>query len=273
MNEKDGGFMISVLLRPGLCAIAVLICVSGLLWGEIVVQQEVAGPVKTNCYLIYDRISKEAALVDAVGPLNSLIESIEKNNLKLKYIFATHSHMDHIEGIPNVKKRFPDALFAINKKEWKDLFLFKDWVEKNADPKELEAMKHNPEIAKWFEYDLSSFFPSPDIYLDDSQTYTLGESKIVTLLTPGHSAGGTSFLIGDILFSGDLLFFRSAGRTDSIGGSKSELFKSIKRLYDTLPDGTKVYPGHGPLTDIGSEKKENKVVRSDSFPAASQTLP
>jgi len=146
--------------------------------------------------------------------------------------------------------------------EWEGLFLFKDWVEKNAEPKELKQMKQNPEVAKWFEYDLSTFFPTPDLYLDDHQTYALGESKIVTFLTPGHSAGGTSFLVGDMLFSGDLLFYRSAGRTDFIGGSKSELIKSIKRLYDSLPDSTKVYPGHGQSTDLASEKKENKVVKS-----------
>jgi hypothetical protein len=68
----------------------------------------------------------------------------------------------------------------------------KDWVEKNADPKELEEMKQNPEIAKWFEYDLSSFFPIPDIYLDDHQTYTLGESKIVTFLTAPRSIPDTA---------------------------------------------------------------------------------
>jgi glyoxylase-like metal-dependent hydrolase (beta-lactamase superfamily II) len=265
--------MKSFFLRSASCAIAVLICVSGPIWGEIVVKQEMAGPIETNCYLIYDSVSKEAAIVDAVGPVPSLLEIIEKNNLKLKYILATHSHMDHIEGIPNLKKKFPDALFAINKKEWENLFLFKDWVEKNADPKELTGMKQNPEIAKWFEYNPSSFFPVPDIYLEDNQTYALGESKIVTFLTPGHSAGGTSFLAGDRLFSGDLLFYRTAGRTDSIGGSKSELVKSIKRLYSTLPDSTKVYPGHGPLTDIASEKKENKIVKSDSLPDGPLTRP
>jgi glyoxylase-like metal-dependent hydrolase (beta-lactamase superfamily II) len=250
--------------RSLLFVIAAFFGISGFLAGEIIVRQEVAGPIETNCYLIYDSISKEAAIFDAVGPVNSLIETIEKNGLRLKYIFATHSHMDHIFGIPDLKKRFPDALFAINRNEWEDLFLFKEWMAKNNDNKdfvkEREAMKQNPEIAKWFEYDLSAF-PVPDIYLEDDQVYTLGESKIVTLLTPGHSAGGTSFLVGDMLFSGDLLFYRTAGRTDSLGGSKSELAQSIKRLYRTLPDSTKVYPGHGKSTDIASEKKENIRVR------------
>jgi hydroxyacylglutathione hydrolase len=221
--------------------------ISGILAAEIVVIREVSGPIETNCYLIYDSMSKEAAIIDAVGPINSLIEVIEKNGLKLKYIFATHSHMDHIFGIPDLKKRFPEALFGINRNEWEDLFKFKAWTESVKDNKafeeEREAMKQNPEIAAWF---------------------AVGEAKINTLITPGHSAGGTSFLMNDILFSGDLLFYRTTGRTDGIGGSKSELIKSIKRVYEMLPDTTKVYPGHGQFTDIGSEKKENKRVRTDT---------
>jgi hydroxyacylglutathione hydrolase len=241
--------------------------ISGILAAEIVVIREVSGPIETNCYLIYDSMSKEAAIIDAVGPINSLIEVIEKNGLKLKYIFATHSHMDHIFGIPDLKKRFPEALFGINRNEWEDLFKFKAWTESVKDNKafeeEREAMKQNPEIAAWFEYDLSAF-PVPDFWIDENQTFTVGEAKIKTLITPGHSAGGTSFLMNDILFSGDLLFYRTTGRTDGIGGSKSELIKSIKRVYEMLPDTTKVYPGHGQFTDIGSEKKENKRVRTDT---------
>ena len=255
--------MKNIFPRSLLFVIAAFLGVTGFLSGEIIVRQEVAGPNETNCYLIYDSISKEAAMIDAVGPINSLIEVIEKNSLKLKYIFATHSHMDHIFGIPGLKKRFPDALFGINRKEFEDLFLFKDWMEKNADPRELQEMKQNPDIAAWFEYDLSAF-PVPDIWLEDNQVYTLGESKITALLTPGHSAGGTSFLVRDMLFSGDLLFYRTAGRTDGLGGSKSELIKSIQRLYKMLPDSTKVYPGHGQSTDIASEKKENVRVRPET---------
>jgi glyoxylase-like metal-dependent hydrolase (beta-lactamase superfamily II) len=250
-------------IRSLIFVIAAFFGISGILSAEIIILHEVSGPIETNCYLVYDSISKEAAVIDAVSRLDTLTGIIEKENLKLKYIFATHSHMDHIFGIPDLKKRFPDALFGINRKEFEDRFLFKDWMEKNADPKELQEMKQNPDIAAWFEYDLSAF-PVPDIWLEDNQVYTLGESKTTALLTPGHSAGGTSFLVGDMLFSGDLLFYRTTGRTDSLGGSKSELVKSIQRMYKMLPDSTKVYPGHGKSTDISSEKKENTRVRPET---------
>jgi hydroxyacylglutathione hydrolase len=266
-SNQGEGDMKNIFPRSLLFVIAAFFGVTGFLSGEIIVRQEVAGPIETNCYLIYDSISKEAAIIDAVGPVNSLIEVIEKNGLNLKYIFATHSHMDHIFGIPDLKKRFPEALLGINKNEWEGLFEFKAWTESVKDNKafeeEREAMKQNPEIAAWFAYDLSAF-PLPDIWLEDNQAYTLGESKITALLTPGHSAGGTSFLVGDMLFSGDLLFYRTAGRTDGLGGSKSELIKSIQRIYKMLPDNTKVYPGHGKSTDIGFEKKENTRVRPET---------
>ena len=125
------------------------------------------------------------------------------------------------------------------------------------------GMMQNPEIKKWEEYDLSVFV-NHDIDLEDDQIYKLGNLEIRTILSPGHSAGSICFHIEDVLFSGDVLFHRQVGRTDLLGGSKENIAKSVRRLYAELPDSTKVYPGHGEFTDIGSEKLENEEVREDA---------
>ncbi len=101
----------------------------------------------------------------------------------------------------------------------------------------------------------------PEIELADNQIYKLGDIKIKTFLSPGHSRGSICFCADGILLSGDVLSFRSVGRSDlPKSGSKEDIIKSVRRLYNSLPDDTKVYPGHGQFTDIGTEKKENKKV-------------
>lgn len=242
------------LILTGL-ALLVISCASH---SELVIRHEVTGPVETNCCLLYDARSKEAALIDVGGPVDSLVAHIEKHSLELKYIFTTHMHMDHVEGIPQIEAKFPDALLCHNQNEYEDFQVFRDWMEENF-PEMVAGMKESPEYRKWFKYDLS-LFREPDVYLEDNQTYKLGHLQIRTILTPGHSRGSICLSVGDVLFSGDVLFFRQVGRTDLLGGSKEEIIDSIRRLYDELPDATKVYPGHGEFTDIGSEKRENEEV-------------
>ncbi len=230
--------------------------------GDLVVLHQVTGPVKTNCFLIYDDKTKEAALIDVGGPIDSLEDHIRENDLKLKYIFATHTHMDHVEGVPQIKERCPGALLGYNKEDYEDFLTFVDWIEENFPDMAVE-MKEIPEYRKWFEYDMS-IFKKPDIYLEDGQTYKLGNLEIRTFLSPGHSRGSICFYVGDVLFSGDVLFHRQVGRTDLKGGSKENIVSSVRRLYAELPDTTKVYPGHGEFTDIGSEKHENEEVTIDT---------
>ncbi len=228
---------------------------------DLVILHQVTGPVDTNCYLLYDADSKEAALIDVGGPIDTLLEHIKDNDLHLKYIFATHVHMDHVEGVPQLQEKFPDALLCYNKKDYEDFLISIDWMEESF-PEDVAEMKKSAEFRKWFEYDMS-IFKEPDIYLEDNQVYKLGNQEIRTFLSPGHSSGSICFHVGDVLFSGDVLFYRQVGRTDLLGGSKEDIVKSVRRLYRELPDETKVYPGHGEFTDIGTEKTENEEVTID----------
>ena len=231
--------------------------------GELVVLHEVTGPIETNCYLLYDAQSKEAALIDVGGPIDTLVSHIQENELDLKYIFATHVHMDHVEGVPQIQKQFPDALVCYNKMDCEDFLNMPEWIKEHY-PEMYDGMMKNPEIKKWEEYDLS-IYVNPDINLEDDQTYKLGNLEIRTILSPGHSAGTICFHVGDVLFSGDVLFYRQVGRTDLLGGSKENIVKSVRRLYAELPDTTKVYPGHGKFTDIGTEKTENEEVTENAL--------
>ncbi len=230
--------------------------------GELVVLHQVTGPMDTNCYLLYDARTGEAALIDVGGPIDTLLARIEENGLHVKYIFATHVHMDHVEGVPRIKERFPDARVCYGVQDIDDFLLMPEWLKENY-PETYARMMENPEIKKWEDYDLS-IFVKPDIFLEDNQIYELGNLEIRTLLSPGHSAGSFCFHVGDVLFSGDVLFKGRVGRTDLPGGSKETLAKSVRRLYAELPDATKVYPGHGEFTDIGTEKTENEEVTADA---------
>jgi hydroxyacylglutathione hydrolase len=192
---------------------------------DFMVLHQTTGSLGTNCYLLYDAASRESALIDVGGPVDSLVSTIAREHLKLKYVFATHGHRDHVEGVPAVKDKFPDALVCLT-----------------PDP---------PLICK------------PDVTLGGNQIYRLGGLEIRTILSPGHTPGSVCFQVGDVLFSGDVLFHRSVGRTDLPGGSTEEIVKSVRRLYSLLPDETTVYPGHGPFTNIGSEKKYNECVTAD----------
>ena len=102
--------------------------------------------------------------------------------------------------------------------------------------------------------------PKPDVLLKDGQTIILGSSTLEIIHTPGHTPGGICIRTGDILITGDTLFETSIGRTDLYGGSSRQLNDSIKNKLFTLPDDTKVYPGHGPATSIGFERKNNPYV-------------
>ncbi|MFH1027389.1 MAG: MBL fold metallo-hydrolase [Pseudomonadota bacterium] len=226
-----------------------------------VIHQTLAPPIETNCYLLYDEESGEAALVDVGGPIDTLTSFIEKNDLKLKYIFITHCHQDHVYGLPAVKKLFPDAEICLPRAEYEDARLYSQWEEKMS-PDEVAEIKKSPEAVEILSFDLSSVC-TPDIFLEDNQTYKIGNVAIRTIFTPGHSRGGVSYYAGNALFSGDALFYHTVGRTDLEGMSWEALVTSIRRLYSLLPDETVVYPGHGQFTTIGSEKKFNEKISED----------
>ncbi len=196
----------------------------------------VLGPVQTNCYLLEDTETSEAVLIDP-GDKSSEIDSyINENKLNLKYIINTHGHFDHIGGNAFFKK----------------------------ETTEIASHKHAAGLMK--EGGGSSFFglsieqsPEPSILLNEGDTISFGSITLSVLYTPGHTQGCISLYHekSGSLFCGDVLFFRSIGRTDFPGGDHNLLLESIKTKLYKLPDNTRVYTGHGPETVIADEKKNN----------------
>lgn len=198
------------------------------------------GMLQANTYLVCDETSRLGFIVDLGGYSKELKNIIEKNDIQIQYIVLTHGHGDHIGGVQEHLKDFPDAKVVCSRAEEKMLL----------DPELNEA--HN------FGHEKVSF--KPDILVDDGDTLTVGNMTMKFIMTPGHTEGGMCILVDDVLFSGDTLFCRSIGRTDLAGGDFRTIMESIKKKLFLLPDETQVLPGHMGPTTIGFEKENNPFV-------------
>jgi len=220
---------------------------------ELKIMHQVTGAIETNCYLIYDSKTMEAALIDVGDAIDTLILYIDENELDIKYILCTHGHIDHLYNVPAIKERFPDAKTVIHKLDYDDLWTQGEWIQVNIDTETLEWMQSDP-----------STFGKPDILTEDGQELQLGNYTIKVIHSPGHSPGSVCYLVDGKLFSGDVLFYRTVGRTDVQNSSREDQIKSVQRLYEILPDSTPVYPGHMQFTDILSEKTLNSRIKADT---------
>ena len=230
---------------------------------ELKILHQVTGPIETNCYLIYDTKTMDAALIDVGDAIDTLMQYIDENQLDMKYILCTHGHIDHLYNVPALRDRFPEAKTVIHKLDYDDLWTQGEWVQANMDAETLEWMQSDPEINKFFDFDPKSF-GEPDILIEDGQELQLGNFTIKVIHSPGHSPGSVCYLVDGKLFSGDVLFYRTVGRTDVQNSSREDQIRSVQRLYKILPESTLVYPGHMQFTDILSEKTENSRIKSDT---------
>ena len=200
-------------------------------------------PFQENTYVVWDEATMEAAIVDCGALFPQEEERIEAfvsdNNLKVKYILNTHLHLDHCFGNAWAAGRY-DVLPMAHKEDETLLARMGEQARMFGLPFEVRTERLGG-------------------YLKDGDVLTLGENRIEVIHTPGHSRGGLCFYIpsAEWLISGDSLFEGSIGRTDLEGGSYATLIKSITERLMTLAEETVVYPGHGPYTTIGDEKKSN----------------
>ena len=202
------------------------------------IKQFTIGALMTNCYMLSD--SGEAVLIDAAIYDEEIAEYIKENNLTLKTILLTHGHFDHTFGAQQFADKF-DAPIAIGQKD----------IDALDDP--------NLSGAVFFGIDkMNKIKECAPLYEGDN--IKIGNVELTVLDTPGHTIGGVSYYAKGHLFSGDTLFERSVGRTDLANGSFEQIATSIKTKLYTLPDDTKVYPGHGGLTSISYEKANNPYV-------------
>ncbi|MEE9443355.1 MAG: MBL fold metallo-hydrolase [candidate division Zixibacteria bacterium] len=226
------------------------------------VKRQITG-LETNCYLIYDIQSREAALIDVGGPIDSLLTIIHEQDLKLKYFLFTHGHADHTIGLPAIRNKFPAALVCMHRKDYKNTFVWTEWAYEYFEQETIEEWAKDPEMKKIIEFDPDSF-GEPEIFVTNNQEFELGNFRIRAIHSPGHSVGSICYHINNSLFSGDVLFRGKVGNTYLLGGSPEEIVRSVRRLYTMFPDETIVYPGHNEFTTIGAEKTENDEVTIDS---------
>lgn len=226
------------------------------------VLREITGPYQTNCYLIYATASGEAALIDPGWRIDTLVSFIKNNKLDLKYIFITHGHTDHYYYVPELKKQFPKVKWGMHKADYENIVRCPDWPVKAYGQEWVDQTRKNPEESIYLDFETTSV-GEPDIFIEGNETYKLGTVEIKTIYIPGHTPGGICYYAGNILFSGDNLFYRSVGNLDKLTSDKDLFIKSVRELYTLFPDSTLVYPGHNQYTDIGSEKKENKRISMD----------
>ncbi len=243
-------------------AIVLTVLVSCSRTNELVVERQITS-IHTNSYLVYDVISREAAIIDVAGPIDSLLAVVADRSLSLKYFLFTHGHFDHVMGLPGVRDRFPEAQVAMTRQAYEDMQVQLEYGIDTHGEEWLELMRQDPKTAAMLEFDPSEF-RAVDTYLADNQVLQLGDRKISALYTPGHSRGHVCFGLDDRLFSGDLLFHQSAGHTGWLGGSDDELVASLCRMYRAFPPETIVYPGHDQYTTIGFELENNeRMILSD----------
>lgn len=205
----------------------------------MLIKQYQTGPLGVNTYVLIDKDSKKAALIDVGGNISEIINDLKKEEIRVEFILNTHGHFDHIYG----------------EKEAQDLYNLPVYIHKD----EIILVERMKEQLQMWGIPLVDA-PCIDKTFEDNEEIILGKLKIKVLHTPGHTPGGVGFLCKNILFSGDTLFCNSVGRTDLPLGNHQKLIKSIKEKFLTLPDDTKVLPGHDCETTIGDEKKYNEYL-------------
>lgn len=201
----------------------------------------VLGDVGTNCYLVINDDAKEAVLIDPADCADKIEQMISENGVTLKAILLTHGHYDHITAADDIRKMYDVKIYA------------------SCDEAELLLDTHKNLSA----HSRKVVTLKADVLHKDGDILELAGMNIEVKHTPGHTIGGSCYYIKEagMLFSGDTLFAESVGRTDFPTASMSQLVHSIKDKLMSLPEDTKVFPGHGESTSIGYEKKYNPFLQ------------
>lgn len=185
----------------------------------------------TYTYILADPETMEGIIIDPVIEKAERDEKlIREIGITIKYILDTHVHADHITGAWKLKEHFPDAKIVVGKQNV--------WVQHN------------------------------DIFLWDGDSLSFWNKKVHALETPGHTNGCMSYIVEDMIFTGDVLLIRGCGRTDFQQGSNKKMWESVRNKIFTYPDNTKIFPAHDYLwrmqSTVGEEKQYNQRLRIEN---------
>lgn len=205
----------------------------------MIIEQILVTGMAVFCYLVVDETTKEAVLIDPAGDFDSIYSQVDKHHATVKYVINTHGHYDHTSGNDHVMKR-SGAQLLIHKNDIRYIRGFDkyDTVEFSSGSDKSGAsiliLKHNDEIR-------------------------IGNTSLRVIHTPGHTTGCISLYGNDNIFTGDTLFTEGVGRTDLPDSSERDLADSIKNKILTLPDNTRIWPGHHygrkPSSTVAEQKK------------------
>jgi hydroxyacylglutathione hydrolase len=209
----------------------------------LVARSLVLGPFETNAYILTCVETRETAVIDVGFDPEPIADRIQADGLIVRHLLNTHAHYDHIAGMRALQERVGGTYWL----HPDDRFLADAVTTQGAafglPPAEAPAEIHD---------------------LADGGTITFGNESLAVLHTPGHSPGSVTFRNADSLWVGDVLFAGSIGRTDLPGGSFETLRHSIRERLFPLGDALRVFPGHGPATTIGAERRGNPFVGDDA---------
>jgi glyoxylase-like metal-dependent hydrolase (beta-lactamase superfamily II) len=197
----------------------------------------VVGPLGCNFYLVGDPETREAIAIDPGGDPELLDKAIASHGLKITAIVATHAHFDHVLAAEYLRER-TGAPFYLH----------------DADKPVLSWLQESGRLFLGIELP-----PPPDVDSSarEGELLTAGSAELEILHTPGHSPGSISLVGSGAVFSGDTLFAGSIGRTDLPGGDADALLRAVREKLFALDDEMPVFPGHGPATTLGEEKRSN----------------
>lgn len=201
----------------------------------MIVRTLTVGPLEENAYLVVDETTRRAVLIDPGDEAERLLEAVRADRGELDGIWLTHAHMDHVGGIAGIVRKTPVPIY----------------VHSRERPIYDSAAQHGLVFGLRVEQP-----PPPDRDLADGDTLHVGTLAFAVIHVPGHAPGHVAIHGNGIAFVGDCLFAGSVGRTDLPLADGAQLERSLERICG-LPDDTIVYPGHGPATSIGREKRTN----------------
>lgn len=199
------------------------------------VLQLCVGMVATNCYIVFDEVSREAAVIDPGDSAPSILHAVDEEKLTVRYVLLTHAHFDHILAVHEVLEK-TGAKYVVPEAD--------TWLLKRENMGQFRA------IARGYVED------TPDILATEGTQLTFGGLTATYMNTPGHTPGSSVIQIEDCLFTGDTLFRHECGRCDLEGGDFGVMLRSLKRLHD-LEGDYKVLPGHEGLSTLAEERVAN----------------
>lgn len=195
----------------------------------------VLGPLENNCYLVFDKKTKNGFIVDAPSGFEKVQAFIEEKDLDISFLILTHGHFDHISGLELFDKQF--------------------YIHRDDAPLLRDANLNGSAL-----FASALTIDKPPCILDGEEALHFEKYPLEIIHTPGHTPGSICIKCTSWLFSGDTIFYGSVGRTDAPCGSEVLLIESIKNKILTLKSETIIYPGHGPKTNVGRERKHNPFV-------------